>query len=82
MELSIRLVPGKVAPRYDEGTELECQEAVITEQGTEANLPLVDIKMRGPDGKLYLLVLTGRLVNMLSAAVKGVNQRNHGVEEP
>lgn len=81
-DLKIRLVPGDTAPRYDEGQELVCQEVVITEQGTKANLPLVDFKLRGADGKLYVLVLTGRLVNMVSAAIKGVNQRIHGIDEP
>lgn len=82
IHLKIRLVEGSVAPRYDEGQELTCQEVIITEQGTQENLPLIDFKMRGPDGKLYVLVLTGRLVNMVSAAVKGVNQRIHGIDEP
>ena len=81
--LSIRLVAGKVAPRIDEaGKELTCEECVITEQGTVANLPMVDFRMRDADGTLHLLVLSGRMVNMLSAAIRGVNMRIHGVEEP
>lgn len=80
--LTIHMVEGKVAPRYDEGTELVAEAAIITEQGTQANLPIVDLNLRGPDGKRYLVVLTGRIVNMISAAVKGANKRNHGIEEP
>lgn len=80
--LKISLVPGKLAPKYEEvGIELFCQEVVITEQGTEGGLPMVDFKMVGPDG-VYLMVLTGRIVNAISAAVKGVNLRNHGAPEP
>lgn len=80
--LKLEFVQGKQAPLYPEGTELTCEKVVVTEQATESNLPIVDFVMRGPDGKLYLLVMTGRLVNMVSAGVKGVNSRNHGVEEP
>lgn len=82
-DLSIRLVAGKDAPRYNEaGFELVCEEAIITEQATVNNLPIVDFKMRGPDGKMYLLVLSGRIVNGLARAIRGVNMRIHGVEEP
>lgn len=81
--LSIRFVEGSTAPRFDESvTELACEEVVVTEQGTVAHLPMVDIRMRDAEGKLHLLVLTGRMVNMLSAAIRGVNMRIHGVEEP
>jgi hypothetical protein len=77
------MVEGDRAPRYDEaGMELVCEGVVITEQGTQANLPIVDFKMRGPDGKFYLLVMSGRIVNAISAAVRGANKRNHGVDEP
>jgi hypothetical protein len=79
---SIEIVPGTLAPKYSEGTELKLDKVVITEQGTEARLPLVDIVMRGPDGELFLLVLNGRIVNAISAAIKGINMRNHGVAEP
>lgn len=81
-EVTIHLVEGKTAPRYDTGTELQLEAVIITEQGTKAGLPMVDFQMRGPDGKLYLVVLTGRIVNGISAAVKGINKRIHGVEEP
>lgn len=81
-QVSIQMVPGKVAPRYNEGTEITLEKCVITERGTLANLPIVDLVMRGPDGQMYLLVLTGRVVNAISAAVKGANTRNHGVAEP
>jgi hypothetical protein len=78
----LTIVPGKSAPRYLKATELNNTEVVITEQATEAGLPIVDFVCRDNTGKLYLLVMSGRLVNMISAAVKGVNVRNHGKEEP
>ena len=83
--VKIELVPGSVAPRYGHDTqrvEVELESVVITEQGMQSGLPLLDFKLVGPDGKLYLLVMTGRIANMISAAVKGVNLRNHGQAEP
>lgn len=80
--LNITLVPGKDAPKYDTGQELKCTHVTITEQGTQANLPIVDFVMRGADGAQYLLVLTGREVNALAAVIGGVNERNHGKREP
>lgn len=82
--IAIKLCPGIVAPRYEAGTrtEVECGEAVITEQGTVNNLPIVDLLLDGPDGKKYLLVLSGRTMLAIAAALRGVNQRNHGTPEP
>lgn len=82
--VTIRLVAGDTAPRYEGqgGAELKCEEVVITEQGTKESLPIVDFVMRGPDGQLYLLVMTGRIVNMIASALRGVNMRNHGIAEP
>jgi hypothetical protein len=47
-----------------------------------SNLPIVDIVATLPDGSRVLIVATGRILNMISAAIRGVNLRNHGVEEP
>jgi len=80
--VAIKLVEGNVAPRYGEGCELRLEGVTITEQGTKENLPMVDILMRGPGGKLFMLVLTGREVNAIAAVIKGVNTRNHGTPEP
>lgn len=80
--LKITLVQGDVAPRYGTGMEVKCEEIVITEQGTQANLPMVDFKLRGPGGHFFLLVLTGRQVNALAAIIKGINTRIHGDPEP
>lgn len=80
--LDIEIVPGKQAPKYPDAIELACTKVVITEQGTKSGLPIVDFVLKGPGGGEFVLVLTGRLLNMVSAAVRGVNKRNHGVEEP
>lgn len=82
---SIELVKGNIAPRYSPeicDRKLQLDRVVITENGTEGNLPIVDFVCKDPDGKYYFFAITGRLVNMVSAAIKGVNYRNHGVEEP
>lgn len=81
-ELTIRIVQGDTAPRYDRGCELKISHVTITEQGTSAHLPIVDFVAHDALGNQYLMVLTGRLVNMVSAAIRGANMRNHGVEEP
>lgn len=81
--LEIKFVPGKQGPFYAEGTQqLKVEKCVVIEQGTEANLPFVDFVMKGEHGEQYLMVLTGRMVLSLAAALRGVNMRNHGVAEP
>ncbi len=80
--LDIQIISGNTAPRYDQGQELICEGVVITEQGMQSGLPLVDFKLRDKDGNFYLMVMPGRLVNALSAAIKGINKRIHGIEEP
>lgn len=78
----VNMVQGFLAPKYPTAQELNLDNVNITEQGTEAKLPIVDFVMTGAHGEKYVLVLTGRIVNMISAAVKGANMRNHGIEEP
>lgn len=81
--LKISLVEGTQAPKYPGfKDELKCLNATITERGTHAGLPIVDFHLEAPNGDKFLFVLTGRLVNVLSAAIKGANLRNHGVSEP
>lgn len=41
---SITMVPGDTAPRYQDTTEVTLENVVITEQGTNARLPIVDQK--------------------------------------
>lgn len=82
IKCEIKFVKGSVAPRYPNGTELQLDHVSITENGMESGLPMVDIVMRGPGDELFLFVTTGRIINAISAAVKGVNVRCHGKEEP
>lgn len=82
-ELVIKLTPGSKAVKYPEGTkELRIVEANICEQGMESGLPLVDLILEDEEGNRFFAVQSGRIFNQLSAVLKGVNMRNHGIEEP
>lgn len=80
--LHIRIVPGVLAPRYEDGTAADLEQATITEQGMASGLPLVDLHCRDGNGHEIIVVTTGKLLLSLAAAIRGVNLRNHGVEEP
>jgi hypothetical protein len=83
--ITITLHPNPtVAPRYkpDETRQLELVEAVITERGTEAGLPIVDLVLVDADGHRYFAMATGRVFQGLAAYLAGVNQRNHGTPNP
>jgi hypothetical protein len=78
----ITLVPGSVAPRYPDGEAIGVVEVVITEQGMQSGLPLVDFVCRDRHGHQFVLTLTGRIVLGIGGALRGVNLRNHGKAEP
>lgn len=80
--LSIQIIPGDKAPRYDTGYEIQVSRATITEQATQAGLPIVDLIGHDKDGNQVLVVLTGRMVCALAATVRGINERIHGDPEP
>ena len=81
--LAIKILPGDTAPRYPVGTvELTINAAVITEQGMTSKLPIVDLQLTDAKGRVYFAATSGRIILGLAAALKGVNMRNHGVEEP
>lgn len=80
-QADIRIIPGRVAPRTN-AKPLRCTGVVVTEQGTEAGLPIVDFMCVDDDGQEYMLMFTGRIVNAISATVRGVNMRIHGMDEP
>lgn len=78
----VNTVEGNKAPRYDKGYEMPVERVTITEQGTQAGLPIVDFIGTDKNGEQVLFVLSGREVCGIAAAVRGANMRNHGVEEP
>lgn len=83
-DLKVEIVRGGMAPRYDptKTKELTLTKAIITEQGTASKLPLVDFVFTDSDGQEYFTMVTGRIINTVSAAIRGVNMRIHGIEEP
>ena len=81
--LNIELLPGNTAPRYTSvDVELTVDKVVITEQGMESGLPLIDIVLTDGNGKKHFTALSGRIVQTLSKAIDGVNVRNHGTSNP
>jgi len=80
--LPIEFVQGDQGPHYTDTIELALERCVVTEKGTQGGLPIVDFVMKGPAGQKYMFCVTGRMMTMLAAAIKGVNVRNHGVAEP
>lgn len=80
---SIKLNPGNFAPRYTaDDVQLELEEVVITEEGTRNGWPLVDFVMKDKAGKKHFFMVTGSIAQMIAGAVRGVNVRIHGKEEP
>lgn len=82
-ELKIKFVEGNKAPRYNASVcQLFVKQSIITEKGMESDLPLIDFQLTDEFGREYYMAISGRLINMLSASIRGVNMRNHGIEEP
>lgn len=81
--VDIEITPGRIAPRYGDecGALASVLRAVITERGTAGDLPIVDL-IGEVNGKQVVLVISGRLLDSIASAVRGVNLRNHGVERP
>lgn len=81
--LNIHLQPGSTAPRWDaHTTELTPLAVTITEQGMKSGLPMVDFVFVDPTGRRFAYTTSGRMMLTLAAAIRGVNLRNHGKEEP
>lgn len=63
------------APAYGPDTELlRVTEAIVVANGTVSGLPTVDIQMVGTDGKKYLVMATGAVVEMLAGVIAGKRQ--------
>lgn len=81
--VSINIVAGKTAPRFDaHTTELTPLHVTITENGMTSGLPLVDFVFEGADGRRYAFTTSGRMVRAIGAAIAGINERNHGRTDP
>ncbi|MCH9712722.1 MAG: hypothetical protein K0U20_08880 [Proteobacteria bacterium] len=81
--LEIRLINGKDAPRYSADIKkLSIDTLVITEKGTEGDLPIVDLQLTDADGNKFFACVTGRIFLSSAEVIQGVNLRNHGSTNP
>jgi len=86
--MKIQILEGNVAPRYTARIiKTAVDNVVVTEEGmkrpgTKKGFPLVDFQLSDDYGNNYYLAVTGSHLLMLAAAIKGINLRNHGEEEP
>jgi hypothetical protein len=81
--LNIELVKGNTAPRYTtDWKQLNLDKALITEEGMESKLPLVDLQLTDSDGNTHFTMVSGRIILALAEAIQGVNLRNHGSTNP
>lgn len=78
----IEIVQGKLAPKYTVGCEGTLEKVVITEGGIVGGKPLVDFITKTPEGEQVVVVLGGQQIFAIAAALRGINMRNHGVDEP
>ncbi len=63
------------APKYGpEVVGLELEECVIVSKGTHHGLPSVDLVMKDENGKRYLVMTTGRVMEQLGGACQGVRE--------
>ena len=79
--ITIHMVRGVQAPRYDTGYETSLDRVTITEQGMVNRRPLLDFVFRDKHGEQVFFTLSSNEVLMIAATVRGINKRNHGVEE-
>lgn len=73
----------KVAPRYTvQEDHLLLYESVITEMGTESELPVVDFLLVDAEGKKHYAFITGRVLQAIVAQIQSINYKNHGNTNP
>jgi hypothetical protein len=64
------------APTYTTDWEgIEIKNCIIIVNGTQEGNPTVDIQGIDKDGKKYVMLVTGALMEGLSAAISGVKSR-------
>jgi hypothetical protein len=64
------------APNYQEDWKmLRVTQCIIVGKGTVKGQPTVDIQMTDADGNKYLVMATGRILEMISSGVAGTRAR-------
>lgn len=63
------------APNYGgDWKHIKLSAAIVIVEGTEAGLPTVDLQLTDQDGKKFIAMINGSLLDMLAGAVKGATQ--------
>ncbi len=65
------------APKYaDDVTLLRVDRALVVGKGMQSGAPSVDIQMVDSEGRKFLVMTTGSLLEMLGGAIAGKRQRD------
>jgi hypothetical protein len=77
--LKITIAGVEESPSYDEKnfSALDLKAAHIVERGTQQGNPTVDLLLVDNNGRQYVAVVTGNLLEMLGSAVAGVRARTN-----
>jgi len=82
-QMKVKMVRGNVAPRYDRTTkQAGIEKVIITEQGVQSGLPLVDLQLIDRNGDKLFVAVSGRLMQSIASVINGTNERIHGVPNP
>jgi hypothetical protein len=68
---------GAEAPKYGaDVTLLRIERALVVGKGMQSGAPSVDIQMVDSEGRKFLVMTTGSLLEMLGGAIAGKRQRD------
>lgn len=82
-EVSIQIFNGNVSPSHGADVdEVTLRSVMITEQGTDGGLPIVDLRCTNSDGEAVDLTLTGRQILAIGDVIREINTRIHGDARP
>jgi hypothetical protein len=80
LEMEILDHPGE-APKYDaDWIMLKATKAIIVGRGTVTGSPTVDLQFETADGKKYVMMATGGIIEALGGATQGKRQRDIGID--
>jgi len=77
-QLRVQIVDGiEEATHY--GSEIPLlvfKKAIIVGNGSEFGLPTIDLQMMDLNGKEYVLMTTGRIIEMLASAIRAKREKD------